>query len=56
MNSFHKCFLGGRCFSSDIKSPLKSWALAPEDTPFRRQIYLLDDFISNGSVDMLCAI
>ena len=40
MNSFHKCFLGGRCFSSDIKSPLKSWALAPEDTPIRRQIYL----------------
>src|SRR5271156_2392762 len=47
MNSSHKCFLGGRCFSSDIKSPIESWALALEDTPIRRSNYLRDDFISN---------
>ncbi len=35
MNSSQRFSLGGRCFSSDIKSPLKSWALAPEDTPIR---------------------
>ena len=36
MNSSHKCFLGGRCFSSDNKLPQDHWALAPEDTPIRR--------------------
>src|ERR1700723_662789 len=31
----NKYSLGGRCFSSDIKQPLKSRALAPQETPIR---------------------
>jgi len=46
MSRSHKCFSGGRSFSSDIESPVESRALAPEETQSGCRHYLCCEFIS----------